>query len=111
MGGDYYKQVLHIRGERVCFPRERCVITLSSTKSRSEIQSSSGYGQSDLLRCYARRNYPNIKNVLFQLESQMGGVDTNLFTKKNVFSISRLTKESVERAVATMKLIIKDALN
>ena len=94
-----------------------------------------------------RRNYPNIKNILFQLESQMGGdySDTNkslhigsgssralmsFFPKVTLHVITLLegerrvdkpihkkeyykplTKESVERAVATMKLIIKDALN
>ena len=94
-----------------------------------------------------RSNYPNIKNVLFQLESQMGGDYSDInkplhlgsgpsralmsfFPKVTLHVITLLegdrkidkpihkkeyykplTKESVERAVATMKLIIKDALN
>ena len=94
-----------------------------------------------------RRNYPKIKNILFQLESQMGGdySDTNkplhlgsgpsralmsFFPKVTLHVITLLegerninkpihkkeyykplTRESVELAVATMKSIIKDALN
>ena len=93
-----------------------------------------------------RRNYPNIKNVLFQLENQMGGDYSNInkslhlgsgsshalmsfFPKVKLHVITLLegerkinepihqkkyykplTKESVERAVNTMKSIIHDAL-
>ena len=94
-----------------------------------------------------RRNYPNIKHVLFQLENQMGGdysdinkslhfgsgpsralmsffpkvtlhVITLLEGERNIDKpihkkeyYKSLTKEAVERAVDTMKSIIKDALN